>query len=82
MSARPCLQSNSLLIPRPWPACPVCCPLQVEQSYALVGMEEQFAAIYAVLRQHMQETPGARGRLPAAGARGTAAAQQGHVDPC
>lgn len=50
---------------------------QVEQSYALVDMEEQFAAIYAVLRQHMQETPGglarrlrgASARCLAAGAR-------------
>lgn len=45
-------------------------PLQVEQSYASVDMEDQFAAIHAVLRQHMQATPGAlagragRGCLP------------------
>ena len=30
---------------------------QVEQSYALIPMEQQFAAIYNVLRRHAEETP-------------------------
>lgn len=36
---------------------PVFLLLQVEQSYALVPMEQQFAAIYNVLRRHAEETP-------------------------
>jgi superfamily II DNA/RNA helicase len=39
--------------------------LQVEQSYALVPMERQFAAIHSVLRRHAQETPGACLGVPA-----------------
>lgn len=31
--------------------------LQVEQSYALIPMEQQFAAIYHALRRHAEETP-------------------------
>jgi hypothetical protein len=31
----------------------------VEQSYALVPMEQQFASVFSVLRRHAQETPGA-----------------------
>lgn len=31
--------------------------VQVEQSYALIPMEQQFAAIYNVLRRHAEETP-------------------------
>ena len=41
----------------------VCLGLQVEQSYALVPMEDQFTAIFSVLRRHAQTTPGERGRL-------------------
>ena len=32
---------------------------QVQQSYVIVEMEQQCAAIYSVLRRHAQDTPGA-----------------------
>lgn len=35
--------------------------IQVQQSYALVPMEQQFAAVYSVLRRHAEETPGGCG---------------------
>ena len=37
---------------------PAVCCVQVEQSYALIPMEQQFASIFAVLRRHAAETPG------------------------